>query len=207
MHDRAFRPPVRLAGKYVELVPLERSHATALTHAARDPESQRYLIEPAGPSVAETLDLIERLLARQESGTDLPFTTRLRSDGSVVGMTRYLRMEPENDGVEIGGTYLDSRWWRSPLNTDAKLAMLRHAFDVGGAHRVALRTDLRNLRSQTAIARLGAVREGLLREHVRLRDGSYRTSVVFSILVAEWPAVRDRLAAALDRPWSGRPAT
>jgi N-acetyltransferase len=199
----AFRPPQTLRGRYVELVPLELSHLEGLLHAARDPEVSRYLVAPIGPARAEAEGTLRLLLERQRTGTDLAFTTRRRTTGAIVGMTRFLHINPEDDSVEIGGTFLDSVYWRSPLNTDAKLAQLRHAFDEGEAHRVTLQTDLRNERSQRAIARLGAVREGLHREDRRLGENRYRTSVVFSILRSEWPAVRLRLEAALERPWSG----
>lgn len=203
MRVERFRPPVRLVGRYVELNPLARSDAPALLHAARDPEVQRLLARPVGTSREQVEATIELLLGRQEAGTDLPFVTRLRESGDLVGMTRFLRIDPENDSVDIGGTFLEPAYWRTPLNTDAKLAMLRHAFDAGGVHRVSLQTDLRNVRSQTAIARLGAVREGLLREDRHLSDGFYRSSVIYSILAREWPAVRDRLESALRRPWAG----
>jgi N-acetyltransferase len=193
---------VTLDGKYVRLVPLGRPHAPSLLEAAGDPEVQRYLGRPVGSTVAEVEETIDFLLEKQASGTDLPFATTLRADGQVVGMTRFLRLDPENDTVDIGGTFLAKRFWRTPLNTDAKLAMLRYAFEEGAAHRVSLQTDLRNERSQAAIARLGAVREGVLREDRHLPDGYRRSSVIFSILVGEWPTVQRRLEAALERTWS-----
>ena len=210
MDAARFRPPLTLTGRYVELVPLERRHAPELLRAAHDPEVQRYLIQPLGTSLAETERVVDQLLRQQAEGTDLPFATRLRSSGEVVGMTRFLRIDPKDDHVDIGGTFLDIRYWRTPVNTDAKLSMLRHAFDVARVHRVSLQTDLRNERSQRAIVRLGAVREGLLREDRVLPDGaSYRSSVIFGILASEWPAVRARLEDALQSPWepaAARPA-
>ncbi len=197
-----WRPPFALTGRYVELVPLAASHAPAIAAAAREPEVSRYLPLPPGPGLREAENLVSILLERQRQGTDVPFTTRLRSNGSVVGMTRFLHLDLENDAVEIGGTFVTRELWRTPVNTDAKLAMLRHAFEIAGAHRVVLQTDLRNTRSQAAIARLGAVREGAHREDRRLPDGYRRTSVVFSLLAPEWPAARERLSAALDRPWT-----
>jgi N-acetyltransferase len=201
MRPERFRPPITLRGRYVDLVPLERAHAPELLAALRDPAVQRYLARPVGTTLAEVEATVDFLLAHQAAGTDVPFATRLRSTGTVVGMTRFLRLDPENDSVDVGGTYFDSRYWRTPLNTDAKLAMLRHGFEVAEVHRVSLQTDLRNARSQAAIARLGAVREGVLREDRRLPDGYYRSSVLFSILAAEWPKVRDRLEEKLARPW------
>jgi RimJ/RimL family protein N-acetyltransferase len=202
----AFRPPVTLVGRYLELVPLETSHAAALLHAARDPEVSRFLVAPIGPGLGDVQSLIALLLRHQEEGHELAFVTRLRRERTVVGASRFIHLDVENGSVEIGGTFLDSEYWRSPLNTDAKLAMLRHAFEVGGAHRVWLQTDVRNVRSQAAIARLGAVREGVHREDRLLSSGSYRSSVVFSILSSEWPTVRSDLEAKLGRPWSPPPA-
>ena len=196
-----FRPPLTLAGRYVELVPLRAADVPDLHRAANDPDVRRYLVLAPGPELADAEASVATLLRRQRAGTDLPFTTRLKATGQVMGMTRFLHIDPENDSVEIGGTLVDRRYWRSPVNTDAKLTMLRHAFEAARVHRVSLQTDLRNLRSQAAIARLGAVREGVHREDRLLSDGFRRSSVVFSILASEWPAVRDRLARALDRPW------
>lgn len=204
MHLERFRPPVTLTGVHVDLVPLERSHTAALLHAARDPEVQRFLLHPLGGSRSSVEAVLDQILREQAAGTDLAFTTRLRSTGEIVGMTRFLRIDPPNDSVEIGGTFLDSRYWRTPLNTDSKLAMLRYAFEVASVHRVALQTDLRNERSQAAIARLGAVREGVRREDRRLPNGTFRSSVLFSLLESEWPAARDRLELALRREWSPR---
>jgi N-acetyltransferase len=201
-----FRPPVTLSGRYVDLVPLDRSHAAELALAARDPEVVRYLVLPMQGTREDAESVISVLLGRQRASTDLPFATRLRSSGAVVGMTRFLHIDPEDESIEIGGTFLDPTYWRTPLNTDAKLTMLRHAFDSGGVHRVTLQTDLRNERSQRAIARLGAVREGVHREDRRLPDGYFRSSVVFSILASEWPAVRDRLERALAPPWTPPPS-
>jgi N-acetyltransferase len=203
-HER-FRPPVTLSGVHVDLQPLERSHAPALLRAARDPEVQRYLARPVGTSLAEVEATVDYLLGLQAEGSVLAFVTRLRATARIVGMTRFLRIDPENDSVDIGGTFLASEYWRTPLNTDAKLAMLRYAFDVASVHRVSLQTDLRNERSQAAIARLGAVREGVLREDRHLPSGIYRSSVIYSILDREWPGVRDRLEKALETAWRPRP--
>jgi RimJ/RimL family protein N-acetyltransferase len=200
MRPEPWRPPFTLTGRYVELAPLEASHAAAIAGAG-DPEAIRYLGLPPGPSVEQAAATVATLLERQRQGSDVPFTTRLRSTGAVVGMTRFLHLDLENDAVEIGGTLVARSLWRTPVNTDAKLAMLRHAFEVAGAHRVVLQTDLRNTRSQAAIARLGAVREGEHREDRHLPDGYRRTSVVYAILAGEWPTVRRRLDEALARPW------
>ena len=107
--------------------------------------------------------------------------------------------------VEIG-TWIDSRYWRSPLNTEAKLLTHGYAFEEEKVHRLQLKTDSRNVRSQVAIERLGAVPEGALREAHRLRNGYFRTSLYYSILASEWPAVKQRLQEKLSKPWVGRPS-
>jgi RimJ/RimL family protein N-acetyltransferase len=145
---------------------------------------------------------IRTLLARQELGTDLPFALVRRSDGVPIGMTRFLNIERENEAAEIGGTWFDSKFWRGPYNTESKRLMLAHAFESEGAHRVAIRTDLRNERSQRAIERIGGHREGILREERIVRGGYRRSTVVYSILAEEWPGIRRVLDSWIERPWS-----
>jgi len=207
MRPESFRTPVTLDGRHVRLVPLERSHAAALAPYWSDPRVHQYMIGLIpGPHADRVDHLIDYLLARQAHGTDLPFATLRASDARPIGMTRYLHIDRHDDAVEIGGTWLDPGQWRTAANTESKLLLLRHAFEVEGAHRVALQTDGRNLRSQTAIARLGAVREAVLREDRRLTDGRYRSSVVFAIVRSEWPTVERSLNAMLERTGSAGPA-
>ncbi len=202
MRPESFRRPVTLEGKFVRLVPLDPTHRDGLRAAASDPEGGRYLLAGPGGTGEEMARLIELLLGRERDGTDLPFTTVRVSDARPVGMTRYLNIDRPNRAVEVGGTWLDHHLWRTPFNTEAKYLLLRHAFETEGAHRVYLKTDLRNERSQRAIERIGAKREAVLREHLRLADGYYRSSVYYSLLEDEWPAVRRRLEAMLARPWT-----
>jgi N-acetyltransferase len=201
MDDASFRAPVTLTGRYVQLVPLERAHAAETWQLASNPDVTRYLRSGPVRSIDDMQRCIDEVLAGQANGTDLAFTTRLRETGRAIGMTRFLRIDRPNQWVEIGGTWIDARLWRTPVNTEAKLLMLRHAFHVEHAHRVQLQTDLRNVRSQTAIARLGAQREGVMREDVVMPDGYVRSSVIFSILAPEWPAVERRLTEFLASEW------
>jgi len=159
------------------------------------------MLNGPGSTLEEMEALIALLLHRQAEGTDLAFTTVRVDDGRPVGMTRFLHIDRENDSVEVGGTWLDRHCWRTPFNTESKYLMLRHAFDVEQAHRVCLQTDRRNERSQRAIHRLGAVREAELREDRILPSGAFRTSVIYSILAREWPAVKRGLEQQLARPW------
>jgi N-acetyltransferase len=201
MDEASFRTPVTLTGRFVQLVPLQRAHAAETWEVASNPDVTRYLRTGPIRTIADMERCIDDVLAGEANGTDRAFTTRLREGGRAIGMTRYLRIDRPNQGVEIGGTWIDPRFWRTPVNTEAKLLMLRHAFTVEKAHRVQLQTDLRNVRSQTAIARLGAQREGVLREDVVMPDGHPRSSVFFSILAPEWPAVEQRLTGFLKSDW------
>jgi N-acetyltransferase len=197
-----FRTPVTLEGRIIRLVPLNRAQLPALVQAGKDPEIWQWM--PYGycgaeEAMARLFDLIE---ARQSQGTDLAFATLLRPDDRPVGMTRYLNIDRGNQNVEVGGTWLDPKLWQTPVNTDSKLLMLGHAFEVEGCQRVQIKTDVRNVRSQRAIERLGAQKEGIFRQHMVRSDGTFRDSVVYSILRSEWPEVRRRLEAALERPWT-----
>jgi len=205
MVGTGFRPPVTIGGRFVQLVPLERGHGPALARAGRDPAVWRFLRIGPGRTEAEMDALIGELLALQDVGSVLPFAIVALPDRRPVGMFRYLYIDRENRSVETG-TWLDSAVWRTPVNTEVKYLGLRYAFEEENVHRVQLKTDLRNERSQRAIERLGAVREGVHREHYRLRDGTYRTSVCYSVLYAEWPEVKQRLEALMARPWPPDPA-
>ncbi len=202
MQRESFRTPVTLTGRWVRLVPLAPSHAKALRVAARDPEVRRYLLNGPGETHEEMDALIALLLERQKAGTDLPFTTVLRADDRPVGMTRFHHIDRDNLSVEVGGTWLDSALWRTPVNTESKFLLFRYAFETEKVHRVCLRTDLRNERSQRAIARLGAVREAVFRDDRLLPDGSFRTSVAYGVLASEWPRVRSGLETMLAHDWN-----
>lgn len=200
-----FRPPVTLTGRYLDLVPLELGHSAALARVADDPEIWRYW-RTVGPNDERTMDAsIRSLLAHQAAGTDLAFTVVRHDDATPVGMTRFLDIQRENDSAEVGGTWFARAFWRTPFNTESKRLMLGYAFDIERCHRVQIKTDVRNLRSQRAIERIGATREGVLREHFLNHDGARRSSVYYSVLSSEWPAVRARLDAALARPWMPLP--
>lgn len=189
-----------LQGAHVRLEPLEVEHVPGDRGLARstagDEEVWRWL--PAFPAdEAELRVVVQGALDERDRGVRYPFAI-LDADGQrVLGSSSYLDFESGQPRIEIGWTYLSRSVWRSPVNTEAKLLLLGHAFDALGYERVALKTHHRNERSQAAIARLGAVREGTLRHHVLHRDGTWRDSVYFSILSAEWPQVRDRLRARL----------
>ena len=188
--------PVTLRGRHVTLEPLDERHAPGIFEAMQDEEVCRYLAWPPPAALDETRDLMAR-------GQCVAFAQVWSATGAAIGSTRYLDIRPKDRQLEVGSTFLGRGYWRTPANTEAKYLLLRHAFESLGCVRVALKTDGRNTRSQAAIERLGAVREGVLRKHMNVR-GFQRDTVYFSILETEWPAVKARLEARLA---AGAPAT
>jgi RimJ/RimL family protein N-acetyltransferase len=182
----------------VSLVPLEMAHAAALADAARDGELWR-LWYTSVPSPDEMEREIERRLGLQAAGSMLPFTV-LDAAGTPAGMTTYMNVDAVHRRVEIGSTWYARRVQRSPLNTEAKLLLLSHAFDMLDCIAVEFRTHRLNTQSRRAIERLGAQLDGILRAHQRSRDGTLRDTAVYSIVAAEWPAVRSHLRWQLERP-------
>ena len=190
--------PLTLTGRVVRLEPLAEAHVSGLTVAGADESIWRYMRYGIIRAEAQMADLVRGLLAGQAAGTDLPFTAFHQETGRIIGMTRYLHIEPENRGLEIGGTWFAVAHQRTAANTESKYLLLRHAFETLGCIRVTIKTDLRNERSQRAIARIGAVQEGVLRNHMILPDGTIRASVIYSIIDSEWPGVKALLAAKLE---------
>jgi N-acetyltransferase len=190
--------PVTLTGDLVRLEPLAAGHAEELAEAAADGRLWElwYTFVPTPEAMA---DDVARRLAERDAGTLVPFTVRRADTGAVIGSTNYLNIEPEAPRLEIGGTWNAASAQRSGTNAESKLLLLGHAFEQLGAIAVEFRTHWHNLQSRTAIARLGAKQDGVLRNHRRLPDGSLRDTVVFSILDTEWPAVRAGLVSRLAR--------
>lgn len=191
--------PVLLEGRHVRLEPLERRHLPALIAAAQDPEVFQYFVTPPLGFGVEMEKWMEQILKGQAAGTDVGWATVRRSDGRVVGATTYLDIRRLNRGLEIGNTWLAREAWRTPINTEAKLLQLTHAFEKLGAWRVQLKTDERNARSREAIARLGCTFEGILRRYQLRSDGFVRNTAMFSLLDVEWPAAKAALEAKLAR--------
>lgn len=196
--------PVVLEGRGVRLEPLRPHHREALLEAAAFPE-----IWPWLSADLRAPDAMDRWIAEAQDaerrGTEFAFAVVLRDGGRAVGSTRYLDVAAAHRGVEIGWTWYTPAVWGSAVNPEAKLLLLRHAFESWGAVRVCLKTDGQNLRSQAAIARLGAVREGTLRQHRRRPDGSWRDTATFSVVAREWPGVRDGLLRRLAPPEGAPP--
>jgi RimJ/RimL family protein N-acetyltransferase len=188
--------PVTLEGRYLTLEPVAERHARDLFDVMQDDDVCRYLAWPPPQALDETLALIrqaEDLMARRES---IVFAQIWKATGRAIGSTRLLDVRPNDRQVEIGSTFLGREYWRTPANTESKFLFLRYCFETLGCVRVALKTDGRNVRSQEAITRLGAVREGTLRRHMNVR-GFQRDTVYFSILDTEWPTISTRLSTRL----------
>lgn len=191
--------PITLTGSLVRLEPLSLEHLPGLCAVALDPAIWRYMVYGDIHTPADLRAWISDLLGRQARGTDLPFTVFYLPGDKPVGCTRYMNIAPQHRGLEIGGTWYGMDYQRTGVNTETKYLLLRHAFETLGAIRVQIKTDLLNERSQRAIERIGAVKEGVLRDHVILPDGRVRSSVMYSILAAEWPAVKARLEDLMRR--------
>ncbi|HEY6824803.1 MAG TPA: GNAT family protein [Steroidobacteraceae bacterium] len=197
--------PTVLAGRHVRLEPLAHTHIPGLVAAAReDPELYRWSYIPQG--VMEMAQYVDTALSGREAGTALPFATVRTGDDAVMGSTRFFDMErwawpaghPDArrgglDACEIGYTWLSASAVRSAANTESKLLMLGHAFEVWSAHRVCFHTDVRNERSRAALERIGAQFEGVLRAHRLAADLTPRDSARYSIVAAEWPQLKQRL--------------
>ena len=185
--------PLILTGALVRLEPLCEAHVPDLAEAGQDERIWEYLRYGRVTTPEKMRQFVLQLLEWQQGGTDLPFAVIHLAAGRAIGMTRYMNIEPTNRGLEIGGTWYAAAYQRTGVNTECKYLLLRHAFEALGCLRVQFRTDLRNLRSQQAIERIEAVREGVLRDHMILPDGTVRSSVIYSILASEWEAVKARL--------------
>jgi len=192
--------PVTLHGKHARLEPLTLEHAEDLFAAGNDPEIWRYMPYPAFRSPADARRWIEDTLALAATGSIVPFAIILQSSGRATGSTRYMDIQRANRSLEIGFTWLAPQVQRTPLNTECKYLLLKHAFEQLGAVRVQLKTDGRNEKSQRAIERVGAMREGTLRKHMILPDGFIRDTVYYSIIDSEWPAVKERLEKKMSAP-------
>jgi len=189
--------PVTLTGRVVRLEPLSESHIPDLTVAASDESIWRYMRYGTVTNQEQMLGWVQAVLAEQARGTDLPFAVIHLESNRAVGATRYPNIDPPNLALEIGGTWYAVAYQRTAVNTECKYLLLQYAFEELACMRVQLKTDARNLRSQRAIERLGAVKEGVLRKHMLLPDGFIRDSVFYSILDTEWPTVKANLAARL----------
>jgi N-acetyltransferase len=192
-----FAAPVTLRGEHVTLEPLAVAHAEGLREAVKDGELWKlwYTTIPAPEGMNAE---IERRLGLQEKGSMLPFAIRRNDTGALCGMTTYMNIDATHKRVEIGSTWYAQSAQRTAINTECKLLLLGHAFERLGCIAVEFRTDWFNKRSQAAIERLGAKRDGVLRNHMVMADGRIRDTVVYSIIQSEWPGVKRNLLHRME---------
>lgn len=189
--------PVVLEGEVVRLEPMEMGHLDGLWEAGKD-ESLWSLIPTNVASIDDMSDYMRSALADRDRGAALPFVTILAESGTIVGSTRFGNIDAAHRKAEIGWTWIGPKWQRTAVNTEAKLLMLTHAFDVWKCIRVEFKTDANNVTSRNAIRRLGATEEGTLRQHMITDSGRFRDSVYFSIIDSEWETVRKELVWKLE---------
>ncbi len=190
--------PITLEGTYVRLVPMSHAHFEQLCEAGLDEDLWRFMPSPIR-NRDEMREYIETALRQRDLGTAIPFVTVDNGSSTVVGSTRYLNIEWNHRRVEIGSTWITPKWQRTQINTEAKLLMLRHAFESLQCVRVEFKTDSLNIRSRNALVRIGATDEGTLRNHMIMADGRMPHSVYYSIIDTEWPQVRLRLERMINR--------
>ncbi|MEO6244008.1 MAG: GNAT family protein [Opitutaceae bacterium] len=191
--------PTTLRGRQVRLEPLAASHFEALARNGADLEVWRWMPSLRSDPQESVRVWRDTVLPMQSRGELAAFAIIDLARGEAVGGTTLFDYSEAHRRIEIGYTWLAKPVWRTGINTECKYVLLRHAFETLGMNRVQLKTDARNQRSQAAIARLGAVREGVLRSHMVMHDGWLRDSVMFSIIASEWPAVKARLEGFLAR--------
>ena len=193
-----FLSPITLKGQFATIEPLHAEHHDALIAAVSDGKLWK-LWYTAIPKPENMRAEIERRLHLQQQGSMLPFVIRRNDTGALCGMTTYMNDDSVHRRVEIGSTWYAASAQRTGINTECKLMMLTHAFEDMHCIAVEFRTHWMNQQSRAAIARLGAKQDGVLRNHMRMPDGSYRDTVVFSIIESEWPTVRRHLQFKLGR--------
>jgi len=185
-----------LTGPLVILEPLRKCHLAGLTRAAQESDIWRYM--SADLSIEGTLEpWYEEARRFEKTGSQLPFAIRWAADGELIGSTRYLNIVPQHLRIEIGWTWLIPAHWGGQANAAIKFLLFKNAFEKLGAVRVELRTDVLNKRARRAIAKLGAVEEGILRNHMMMPGGRVRDTVQFAVIREEWPTIRARLAARI----------
>jgi len=190
--------PMILEGKFVKLEPMQLEHVDALAEVGLEESLWKWI--PTQCKTREDMENYVRLaLSDQERGIALPFVTIEQASGTVIGSTRFGNIDVANKRAEIGWTWINPKWQRTVVNTEAKFLMLSHAFETWKCIRVELKTDALNEKSRNAILRIGAKEEGIFRKHMITSTGRYRDTVYFSILREEWPEIKQRLRQRLSK--------
>ncbi|MCL4271711.1 MAG: GNAT family N-acetyltransferase [Anaerolineales bacterium] len=190
---------VTLQGNYVRLEPLSEEHIPGLAQIGIGQDFWHFMLYGNMKTEDDMRGWVLGILEREKKGGDLPFAVIHLASGKVAGATRYLNIAPKDRGLEVGGTWYGTEFQRTAVNTECKYLLLGHAFETLKAIRVQIKTDSRNERSQRAIERIGAKREGVLRNHMSLPDGYIRHSVFYSIIDSEWAEVKKNLEVMLAK--------
>lgn len=191
--------PITLTGKHVRLEPMTEAHIAGLAEIGIGQNFWDFMLYGEIKTESDMRNWVLDILSRAAKGTDLPFVAIYLASGRVAGATRYLNIIPKDRGLEIGGTWYGLDFQRTPANTECKFLLLTHAFETLKCIRVQLKTDARNERSQKAIERIGATKEGILRNHMILPDARFRDSVFYSILDSEWAEVKRNLEVLMAK--------
>ena len=189
--------PVTLQGSIVRLEPMLESHIVPLTEAGAHAELWKFTMNRI-ETRADAATYVHAALAAAATGTVLPFVTVLQKEDRIVGSTRFANFDAESRRIEIGWTWLTPSLQRSGANVEAKLLMMAHAFEKLGLNRVEFKTDVLNEKSRNALLGIGAVEEGILRQHTLLWHGRMRDTIYYSVLASEWPAVKAKLVQRLS---------
>lgn len=200
--DRHFQWPLQkviLQGYSIRLVPVDDSHLDQLSLWSAEEDIWRYMTFAHLASKDELQAWIGTAMDANERGTEMNFAIIDEATQSAIGATSFYRVVPEHKRLELGKTWLGAAYRRTRINTAAKFLLLDHAFETLLANRVELNTDARNVRSQRAMERLGAVRDGVLRSHTIMRDGFVRDTMNYSFTINDWPATKIRLRNLLER--------
>lgn len=190
---------VTLQGKYVRLEPISEAHIDGLAEIGIGHDFWKFMLYGEMKTKENFRFFVKDLLEREKAGTDLPFVAIHLASGRIAGATRYLNIMPKDRGLEVGGTWYGVDFQRTPVNTECKYLLFSHAFETLKCIRLQLKTDSLNVRSQTAIERIGAKKEGMLRNHMITPEGRYRHSVFYSILDTEWEDVKKRLEEMMKK--------
>jgi N-acetyltransferase len=196
---QAMIEPVTLEGRHVRLEPLTLDHAPRICEVAFDPDLWRWTSSSL-MSKEDVNSYIRTALKGQEEGTIIPFVTIDRASGKLIGCTRFAHIDTKHRKLEIGWTWIARPWQRTTINTEAKYLMLRHAFEKWGCGRVELLTNVLNAKSRAAIERIGGKLEGVMRNHMITPSGTWRDTVIYSIIDSEWPEVKKALEEKLRTP-------
>jgi N-acetyltransferase len=204
--DRHFQWPLQkvvLQGYSIRLAPVDHSHLNQLSLWSAEEDIWRYMTFAHLVSKDELQAWIDTAIDANERGTEMNFAIIDESSQSAIGTTSFYRVVPEHKRLELGKIWLGAPYRRTHINTAAKYLLLSHAFETLLANRVELNTDARNLRSQRAMERLGAVRDGVLRSHTIMRDGFVRDTMSYSFTINDWPATKIRIQNLLEVGRSG----